>query len=362
MTPQRAIFNFRQRGAWVRPECLGRSYTFERDGHRVEVTFPAGKDDLRAGEPRQGEVWKAVSQIPPSNSGRFDGVAVHVIRITVDVDGKISLAELSPELSEEEFLEKAKLATQVFSMARDIAEQVMRDLMVMISAVHRQSWIALSTATLDLAEDAYLVEVDNPDEAFPVHPAMEARDVRNYELILSPDELDGVFARIAESEVASVAETFLADAEYLMRWHTPDPIRAILMAAIACEIKAKANLRERSEPGQDALLDFILGNWREVNVTAANGLFHELIIKAQGRSLKHDDPELFKKINRLFTVRNDIAHQGVQPEIEEARDLVGAARGAFNWLDGLGAPDPWETVIFDDTMRVSIQSASRPST
>jgi hypothetical protein len=106
------------------------------------------------------------------------------------------------------------------------------------------------------------------------------------------------------------------------------------MAAIACEIKVKENLRERIDEDKLPLLDFNLDSPREVTVTAADGLFNKLILLTQGRSLRVDDKDLFKRIVELFEVRNRVAHRGEWPDPEKARDLVRAARMTFVWLDG----------------------------
>lgn len=105
------------------------------------------------------------------------------------------------------------------------------------------------------------------------------------------------------------------------------------MAAIACEVKVKVNLRERIDPADLPLLDFILENPREVTVTAADGLFNKLMWTAQGPSLREADKDLFRSVVRLFEVRNGVAHRGEWPDVEEAKDLVRTARRAFRWLD-----------------------------
>ena len=90
------------------------------------------------------------------------------------------------------------------------------------------------------------------------------------------------------------------------------------MAAIACEVKVKEVLRRSAGKEQRSLLDFALDNPREVTVTAATGLFDKLMLATAGRSLRHDDRQLFKHIQELYTVRNRIAHSGRLPDEPEA--------------------------------------------
>ena len=104
--------------------------------------------------------------------------------------------------------------------------------------------------------------------------------------------------------------------------------RAVLIAAIACEVKVKEVLRQAASEDQRSLLDFALDNPREVTVTAADGLFDKLMLATAGRSLRQDDRQLFRHIQELYTVRNRVAHSGRLPDKPEAGRVVRAAGGA----------------------------------
>ena len=106
------------------------------------------------------------------------------------------------------------------------------------------------------------------------------------------------------------------------------------MAAIACEVKVKATLRDRASEAQRPLLDFALDHPHEITVSAAGGLFNSLMLATLGRSLSRDDNRLFRDIERLYTVRNAIAHHGRMPD-EADVGRVRAARRCFIWLDSL---------------------------
>ena len=139
-------------------------------------------------------------------------------------------------------------------------------------------------------------------------------------------------------DAAPVAETLLADAEHYARHGIRDLRRAVLMAAIACEVKVKAILRRHATEAQRSLLDFALDHPHEVTVTAASGLFHKLMLATLGRSLSQDDNKLFKDVERLYKVRNDIAHHGIMPDATDADRVVRATRRCFIWLDNLADP------------------------
>lgn len=52
-----------------------------------------------------------------------------------------------------------------------------------------------------------------------------------------------------------------------------------------------------------------------------------------GRSQREDDRELWKQVNRLVEIRNNVAHRGHMATSDEADECLGAAVRAFRWLD-----------------------------
>jgi hypothetical protein len=162
--------------------------------------------------------------------------------------------------------------------------------------------------------------------------------LRSEERALTHDDVELVAGWIDRGETAPLPETFLADAAYLAWEHRPpDPVRAVLVAAIAAEIKVKAYLREHANAEELPLIEFILANHREVTVTAVDGLYDKLMKTAHSRSLREDDKPLFNRVKKLFELRNDIAHGGLGASREDARQAVRAAADAFEWLDRVAA-------------------------
>jgi hypothetical protein len=171
----------------------------------------------------------------------------------------------------------------------------------------------------------------------PVSPSQRLYGVAfSVENALTPAQIEALVARVAAEEVPPIAEVLLADAQHLatagLQFASSDGLRAVLMAAIACEVKVKGNLRERASDEQKALIEYMLSNQREVTLTAAE-LFNKIMKASQGRSLRDADSKLFKEVTELFQLRNLVAHQGKPPTVEEARRLVGVAKRVFRWLD-----------------------------
>jgi hypothetical protein len=142
---------------------------------------------------------------------------------------------------------------------------------------------------------------------------------------------------LAGSKTPPLANTLLADAQYLVTWATPrDPARALLIAAIACEVKIKEVLRHVASTDQQPLLELLLENPRDWSM-AASALFHKALGRVGGTSLKDANAPLYKRLVRLFERRNDLAHRGIVPAFSDAYDSVKAAREAFDWLEAFVA-------------------------
>jgi hypothetical protein len=103
------------------------------------------------------------------------------------------------------------------------------------------------------------------------------------------------------------------------------------MAAMACELLIKTALRELSDPKDRLWVDLIINNPRDVSVTAAN-LWHQAMKAATGHSLSEENGALFERLDRLISRRNGVVHRGLNVDSTEAKDLVGAAVEAFDWL------------------------------
>ena len=321
------------------PRALGTPFSFERDGRRIAITLPTHETDFQTYTPLEGDYYNALGG---GSAGTVDdpkqALGVKIVRVTVDMEGDVSSTDFEPGDSEEEAA-AVRRANQLADEAVALAERALSDFLGIVRAERGQSWLGLSSEPVPREGIASIFDL-NTGVRLPVGPTHRGGGamLKDVESALSPTDLTDIVKRVADDDQALVAETLLADAEYLA-WgnlRAPDSLRAVLMAAIACEVKIKVNLREKIDPANLPLIDFILENPREVTITAADGLFNKLIRTAQGRSLREADKDLFRSVVRLFEVRNGVAHRGEWPDVEEARDLVRAARRTFRWLDESG--------------------------
>ena len=146
---------------------------------------------------------------------------------------------------------------------------------------------------------------------------------------------------LAASRSVPLPEAFLADAEHFLgRGTQSDLQRAVLFAAIACELKVKEILKRNVFADGRALIEILISNPRDFSMSAA-GLFDKAMKAAVGRSLKEDNNELYRAIadnsrkDALFQSRNAIAHSGALITPQVAQKNIQAARKVFSWLDEL---------------------------
>ncbi len=128
----------------------------------------------------------------------------------------------------------------------------------------------------------------------------------------------------AKQEPQPLPEVLLADALHIATMDRPDFGRAILIAAVACEAKVKATLTTKVFAAGRPLVDVLLSNPRDYSMRAVS-LFDTAMKAAVGRSLKGDDPKLYKLIEKLIEYRNAVAHTGKEPPKVEPRLLLSAA-------------------------------------
>jgi hypothetical protein len=159
---------------------------------------------------------------------------------------------------------------------------------------------------------------------------------RSEESALTVDVVAELAPLLAAGDRPGLADEFLVDAKHFTwRGDVTDLRRAVLLAAIACEVKAKERLEEKASTDAGALLSAVLGGARSGVNFRTLALFDSLAKSVVGRSLRDDDRPLFNRVEKLFELRNRVAHRGQAPERAAAWDAVAAARQAFDWLNGL---------------------------
>lgn len=312
---------------------------------RTSVAFDIGPL-LVADEALGGEVellrdsYRVVIRLPPKPSSErgydlpwFDGsrqqdgsVVKHgVRRILVSVYWADAP---DPSADRDTYLHAA---SQFIRKGREIAQRVARVFVDWTRIQKGQTWLPEHLQDLPFEASGGAVD-DETGEALPlvvglaihIHQRPAGTEVdRVY--------LEAVRERLAHDQDIPLPERFLADALYFAtRFRPADIQRAVLLAAIAAELKVKEVLR-REAGAKLPLVQIILEHPRDVSVAAID-LFHKTMKATVGRALHDEDPTLHRAIQRLFELRNAIVHAGETPAPDVGRAAVLAARGAFDWL------------------------------
>src|ERR1035438_5171317 len=291
MAQRRAEFYFALRGLLIRSELLDTRIEFCRSGFRVEVVFPGRRTYWEREIPGPLRVFYEVGT-------HKQGFAVETLKVIVYGEG--------PRGKDDEgSLEHLRKSFQV-------AETTVAEL-VEWARIHGQPWLGLHgqpmrrVGPLLLGDDSD----DIADYGFSEDTLPEIKEtIPNYEIEASlhaaiTPSLSEHLSRT--SATLPIAESLLADAFYFIGLDPPDCQRAVLIAAIACEVKVKDTLRQKVSADHLPLVELILENPRDWSL-AAPALFDKGIEAALGRSLRSDDRAVYKGITRLFEARNRIAH------------------------------------------------------
>ena len=152
------------------------------------------------------------------------------------------------------------------------------------------------------------------------------------EQVLDAERLGAVMEAVRTEMSPGLAQNLLADARFLAQHAEPTDLpRAMLLAAIAAEVGAKQALRDSASPAQAEVVELLLSNPRDFSM-AAVALFDRPMQIVLGASLREDDKELFKRVDKLFSRRNGLAHRGEVPEEAQAIDGIKAAGEALRWV------------------------------
>jgi hypothetical protein len=328
----RAEYVFRVDSAWFSTDLLGRRYAFRRRDYDAAIEVPGDGTAF-------GDLLHSALKgfLLPSDTGRApEGVkAVSALRI--------SLVQ-SVELSSDRFESSRQLA-DFWRDGQPVAHAILRQFVDWIRVRCGQAWVGIFGQRYEmliigdkLGKAQGRVFDDESGQQFPVMISMGFGYIRTPpggQVPVSSSDAEFLVRMLAESIEAPTPEMLLADALHHASVVDPQPQRAVLLAAIACETKIKSVLQNRVSPEKAGLAELLVARPR-----SAAALFSEILKAAVGPSLKASRPDLARRIECLFQVRNRVAHSGEVPTLHEADAAVSAAREVFEWLDGELSKEP----------------------
>jgi len=228
--------------------------------------------------------------------------------------------------------EGLKILRETVGVAREFAQKYIALVRIQLD----QFWLGPSESQLRVTWISRLLDSDGHDIRVGYSDPMPVR-MHWSDSALSKELHTTLVRQASEGVEPSLADTFLRDGEYAAyRLTDPNLRQAVLLAAVACEIKIKDVITTLATSEQRPLVDLLLENPREWTMAAAS-LFDKGLKAVCGKSLREEDRNLYKKIDLLFQDRNKIAHRGgtgVSPD-STLKEHISSAKSAFEWLNGI---------------------------
>lgn len=338
MARLRGRFHFRTRGLLVSRSLLGTSHVLPHETRTVTLWFPVDDSELDEEDLIETALLRAAKfppdEPPPKPAASIEisnlpterdlFALVHVLRLDVDGEFPYGVADVRAEKGSDVPLE-------ILHELCDDAQRLARAFVESARVRGRQPWLGISGEGPTGIGAGKLFDLDE-NAIIPASIGLRGSEVM---LTKESDALDDDRLRaVIDGAVAapSLADSLLTDAAYYEAFATPkDPTRALLISAVACEIKVKECLRRVVRPESQELLEVLLESPRDFSL-AAFALFDKAARAACGRSLKDENKELHKRVNSLFELRNKIAHRGASTTPEQAAECLRSAVEAFRWL------------------------------
>ncbi|MFF0122945.1 hypothetical protein ACFYP0_12135 [Micromonospora arida] len=330
------IIRFALRGVWVEPSTLGSQYTWATDGYHVTLTLPRSPEDFIKDDEPEVEPIPAITAAPVfQGSGSVPAAVVHVIEVRVTFDGPLWLKDKETAAAGpggtrgRQFSEFGNRAQDLWLQGRAVAERLTHAWLSHVRTIAGQPWLGITAEIPQQYGRSPLID-EASGEGFMAFGPREAMTFRHGGLALSAERLDRARDLVLTGDPPA-AEALLADARFLAGGaDTVDAQRAVLVAAIACEVKAKRVVVERAEPERRQGLG---------GMSDLDKIVDQFYQRAFGVSLRLSNQELFRKVKRLSALRNNIAHRGEPVDREECDQLILAATQLFDWLDSI-QPSP----------------------
>ncbi|MBB5077782.1 hypothetical protein [Nonomuraea endophytica] len=345
-----AVHYFEVDQFWVGAEVLGARYTAVVGGYRCTLVVPRSSEgadqDLEwlpgpdAMKVQNFHLLRGWIETPEGERAKW---RVGWVKVEVELPSALLAGDLAGDPSGE----RREEVIELIKVARDVSIEFVTRIMRHAAVTYRQPWLGPS-AKLFLPGFTSGRLYDRNGEWFRAGYGVTKPGVLRLG-VSAPNhqEFEALVSNISGAGYVEppLAETLLADALYTSSSADhPDLRLATLLAAMACEVKIKQAMRILATQEQAALVDALLDNPRDWSM-AASSLFDKGIAAVCGRSMRVEDRPLWKRVDRLFFVRNKVAHvggEGLEPTaISEGHPE--AARDAFEWVD-----------------RVIVDSASRP--
>jgi hypothetical protein len=225
----------------------------------------------------------------------------------------------------------------VLNRLRALSTQAVTDLCNWTRLLIGQDWMEPPGKYPDLVSTSELLDIS------------DANNIRGYSLVTSGtilvlpegtictgDGLAAVDAAMRLRGSPTAEDLLLADAQHLVHYGpgATDSDRAVLLAAIAVEVRIKRTLRAVATASHAPLVELLIANPRDWSLSA-HSFFTKAMPAVCQRELGEEFSELGRKVQSLFEDRNKVAHVGSTIAHERATEHVDTAGRALRLLNDL---------------------------
>lgn len=335
MADLRLVLDFSVSGLAVSATLLGRSFTRVWRGHRCALEFP--KDAQHFGVQREKTYIDDPLMYVAVRSSEDEPivVSVTVLRLTVDIPNAPFGASDFGGGGTAELFQIAH--NDVLVPAAEIARSLLATYLTHVRTVGRQPWLGPESSHPQGLGPSHLIDMESGSRL----PTGYSEPLRGRLVTggLTESEHEVFFGK-DEQAAAPLPESFLADAIYLRSTDPPQHQHAILLSAIACELKVKEVLIGAAPDHMAEVVQLLFEHPADFSMPV-RGLFDRAMKAVTGRSLREEDRPLYKAVDRLFQARNRVAHRGGEGVREdELRSSVTTAQKVVAWLDGVSPAPP----------------------
>jgi hypothetical protein len=310
-------------GPAIQEEALGTSYSFNRDGMTVTLQLPSRPAEFY--EPQESETIY-VPALSPEQSSMAETPriwALNLIRVTVELDGIGSMQDkqsmpfdaLEHKLDESWRRGHAISGTEVGRFTSWLRVET------------QQSWLGTGDEPSMQYGRSYLREVGQ--EGFLIaYGEQQTVIMRHGGIGASRENLGRIQTHLEAGEDVPAELDLFADARYFARESDLiDGQRAVLSASMAAEIATKKAILRQVTAERKPAVELLLRQRSNVP-----DLVSDIARVAIGRSLKADDPALFRELRELNDLRNRIVHTGARVDRQTAYRLSYAVEKLMTWL------------------------------
>src|SRR5581483_2790865 len=233
----------------IRPDIAGSQHDIVFDGHTCRIVLPSKEADF--GVSGSSQDFRAVSAVS-WRGGEVTSLSVEMIRVEVKVDSYLT-ADLFPSGGPHAQVDVDE-ARRVFDEAAPIAAEVARRYLAQVRVNSGQTWLGPSSKSIRSVWSTDLIDSEGRrlaasfSDGIPVMLIPEDR-------ALSSEKHWVAVGNVVSRTDPPLAETFLSDARSVFsRSDHEDNNQAVILSAIACEVKIKSRLQELCDDMQAPLL------------------------------------------------------------------------------------------------------------